>query len=152
MTDFDPAAHRMVPEQRWFEDFVVGERFVHPEPHPDLGGVRGVPDRERRYPSGALRRRILPRPRHAAPARPRLPDPDPHRARRRPVSVLVEESLVGFLEQSSRFLKPVFADDTIYPALEVTELVPGRSTGVVTLAAPCSTSAASWCWRACRNS
>nr|WP_245288032.1 MaoC family dehydratase [Bradyrhizobium sp. Ec3.3] len=46
---------------------------------------------------------------------------------------MVEESLVGFLEQSSRFLKPVYADDTIYPALEVTELVPGRSTGVVTL-------------------
>ena len=38
---------------------------------------------------------------------------------------MVEESLVGFLEQSSRFLKPVFADDTIYPALEVTELVAG---------------------------
>jgi acyl dehydratase len=46
---------------------------------------------------------------------------------------LVEQSLVGFLEQSSKFLKPVFAGDTIYPALEVTELVPGRSTGVVTL-------------------
>ena len=46
---------------------------------------------------------------------------------------MVEDSLVGFLEQSSRFLKPVFADDTIYPALEITELVPGRSTGVVTL-------------------
>ena len=27
----------------------------------------------------------------------------------------------------------MFADDTIYPALEVTELVPGRTTGVVTL-------------------
>jgi len=26
---------------------------------------------------------------------------------------MVEESLVGFLEQSSRFLKSVFADDTI---------------------------------------
>ena len=47
---------------------------------------------------------------------------------------MVEESLVGFLEQSSRFLKPVYADDTIYPALEVSELMPGRSTGVVTLA------------------
>jgi acyl dehydratase len=45
----------------------------------------------------------------------------------------VEESLVGFLEQSSRFVEPVFADDTIYPALEVTELTPGRTTGVVTL-------------------
>ena len=47
--------------------------------------------------------------------------------------IMVEESLVGFLEQSSRFLKPVYAGDTIYPALEVTELVPGRTTGVVTL-------------------
>lgn len=27
----------------------------------------------------------------------------------------------------------MFADDTIYPALEVTELVPRRTTGVVTL-------------------
>src|SRR6185437_4075388 len=46
---------------------------------------------------------------------------------------MVEDSLVGFLEQSSRFLKPVFADATIYPALEVIELAPGRSTGAVTL-------------------
>jgi hypothetical protein len=30
MTDFDPAQHRMVREQRWFEDFVLGERFVIP--------------------------------------------------------------------------------------------------------------------------
>src|SRR5207253_7096823 len=46
---------------------------------------------------------------------------------------LVEDSLVAFLERSSRFLKPVFADDTIYPALEVVELVPSRTTGTVTL-------------------
>ena len=46
---------------------------------------------------------------------------------------LVEDSLVGFLEQSSRFLKPVHAGDTLYPALEVADLAPGRSTGVVTL-------------------
>ena len=39
---------------------------------------------------------------------------------------LVEESLVGFLEQSSKFLKPVYAGDTIYPALEVTDLVPAE--------------------------
>jgi acyl dehydratase len=30
MSDFDPAEHRMVPQQRWFEDFVLGERFVIP--------------------------------------------------------------------------------------------------------------------------
>ena len=27
---FDPAAHRLVQEQRWFEDFKLGERFVLP--------------------------------------------------------------------------------------------------------------------------
>ena len=43
----------------------------------------------------------------------------------------IEESLVGFLEQSSRFLKPVFAGDTIYPALEIDELSPGKTTGVL---------------------
>ena len=30
MTEFDPTQHRMIPAQRWFEDFVVGERFVLP--------------------------------------------------------------------------------------------------------------------------
>ena len=30
MSKFDPATHRMVPEQRWFEDFQMGERFVLP--------------------------------------------------------------------------------------------------------------------------
>ena len=47
---------------------------------------------------------------------------------------LVEESLRAFLEQSSRFLAPVFAGDTLYPALEVDELTAGRTTGVVGLA------------------
>jgi acyl dehydratase len=47
---------------------------------------------------------------------------------------MVEESMKGFIEQSSRFLKPVFAGDTLYCALEVTDLVPGRTTGVITLA------------------
>jgi acyl dehydratase len=44
---------------------------------------------------------------------------------------MTEDSLVGFIEQSSRFLKPVFAGDTVYPALEIDELTPGRTTGVV---------------------
>jgi len=44
---------------------------------------------------------------------------------------MVEDSLAGFIEQSSRFLKPVYAGDTVYPALEIDELTPNRSTGVV---------------------
>jgi acyl dehydratase len=46
---------------------------------------------------------------------------------------LVEESLKGFIEQSSRFLAPVYVGDTLYSMLEVTALVPGRTTGVLEL-------------------
>jgi acyl dehydratase len=42
-------------------------------------------------------------------------------------------ALVGFIEQSSRFLKPVYAGDTVYPMLEVAQLTPQRTTGVVVL-------------------
>lgn len=45
----------------------------------------------------------------------------------------MEDSLLGFLEQSSRFLKPVFSGDTLYPELEIVELVPQRTTGVMKL-------------------
>lgn len=47
---------------------------------------------------------------------------------------LVEDSLMGFLEQSSRFLKPVYVGDTLYPELRVSEVKPQRTTGVLTLA------------------
>lgn len=46
---------------------------------------------------------------------------------------LVEDLLMGFIEQSSRFLKPVYAGDTLYPRLVVSELKPQRTTGVLTL-------------------
>jgi acyl dehydratase len=133
MPDFDPASHRMVAEQRWFEDFVVGERFVLPsrtqtsaifaafqtasgDTHPvhydvEYCRARGMPN----LLAHGFQTLI-----HTAPGAGLFP-------------FLVEDSLVGFLEQSSRFLKPVYADDTLYPALEVTELSAGRSTGVVTL-------------------
>jgi len=133
MTEFDPAQHRMVPQQRWFEDFTLGEHFVIPsrtmtsavfaafqtasgDTHPihydvEYCRARGMPN----LLAHGFQTLI-----HTAPGSGLFP-------------YMVEESLVGFLEQSSRFLKPVFADDTIYPALEVTELVPGRSTGVVAL-------------------
>lgn len=47
---------------------------------------------------------------------------------------MVEDSMKGFIEQSSRFLKPVYAGDTLYCTLEVTELTPGNTTGVIGLA------------------
>ena len=128
---FDPAAHRMVAEQRWFEDFRLGERFPLPsrtmteavflafqavsgDRHPihyDLAfcRARGLP--------GLLAHGFQTLA-ATAPGAGLFP-------------FLVEESLLGFLEQSSRFLHPVVAGDTLYPALEVDELAPNRSTGVV---------------------
>jgi acyl dehydratase len=133
MTGFDPARHRVVPEQRWFEDFALGERFVLPsrtmteavflalqaasgDNHPlhyDVAycRARGMP--------GMLAHGFQVAIQTAAGA-----GLFPH---------LVEESLKGFLEQSSRFLAPVFAGDTLYPALEVVEITPQRSTGIVGL-------------------
>lgn len=133
MTDFDPAKHRMVQQQRWFEDFSLGERFVIPsrtmteavfaafqtasgDTHPvhydvEYCRARGMPN----LLAHGFQTLI-----HTAPGAGMFP-------------FMVEESLVVFLEQSSRFLKPVYAGDTIYPALEVTELTAGRTTGVVTL-------------------
>jgi len=131
MTEFDPAQHRMVPEQRWFDDFRLGERFLLPsrtmteavflafqgasgDAHPvhydvEYCRARGMPH---------LLAHGLQTLAQTAPGAGLFP-------------YLVEESLVGFIEQSSRFLKPVFAGDTIYPALEIDELTPNRSTGVV---------------------
>ena len=133
MTTFDPATHRMVPEQRWFEDFALGERFVIPsrtmtsavfaafqtasgDTHPvhydvEYCRARGMPD----LLAHGFQTLI-----YTAPDAGLFP-------------YLVDDSLVGFLEQSSRFLKPVHAGDTLYPALEVADLASGRSTGVVTL-------------------
>ena len=46
---------------------------------------------------------------------------------------LVQDSLRAFIEQSTRFLAPVYAGDTLYPLLTVAELTPQRTTGVLTL-------------------
>jgi acyl dehydratase len=131
---FDPAQHRMVPQQRHFEDFALGERFILPsrtmteaiflafqaasgDNHPvhydaEYCRARGMPHML----AHGLQTLI-----QTAPGAGLFP-------------FLVEESLVGFLEQSSRFLKPVFAGDTLYPALEVAELTPRRTTGTLGLA------------------
>src|ERR1700712_1919738 len=131
MTDFDPAQHRMVPQQRWFEDFTLGERFVIPsrtmtsavftafqaasgDNHPvhydvEYCRARGMPHLLAHGFQALIQ---------TAPGAGLFP-------------YMVEDSLVGFIEQSSKFLKPVFAGDTLYPALEIDELSPNRSTGVV---------------------
>ena len=44
------------------------------------------------------------------------------------------EALLGFIEQSSRFLKPVHAGDTLYASLTLSDAKPQRTTGVLTFA------------------
>jgi len=47
---------------------------------------------------------------------------------------VIGDSLIAFIEQSSKFLKPVYPGDTLYPSLAVAALQPQRTTGVVTIA------------------
>src|ERR1700744_1785586 len=44
---------------------------------------------------------------------------------------VIGESLIGFIEVTAKFLKAVYPGDTLYPALEIIELVPQRTTGIV---------------------
>lgn len=48
---------------------------------------------------------------------------------------ILGENMIGFIEQSSRFLKPLISGDTVYPMLEIVDLKRQTKTGVVTLKA-----------------
>jgi len=129
---FDPVLHRMAL-QRYFDDFQLGERFVLPsrtmthalfsafqlasgDNHPvhyDVEYCRrqGAPDMI------AHGFQVLVQTAAGAGLFPHM----------------VEESLKAFLEQSSRFLAPVHAGDTLHAALEVSALAPNTRTGVLTM-------------------
>jgi len=48
---------------------------------------------------------------------------------------MIGDALMGFIDQSSKFLKGVYVGDTLYPALAITALIPQRATGIVVMAA-----------------
>lgn len=48
---------------------------------------------------------------------------------------VIGDALIGFIEVSAKFLKPVYPGDTLYPALAITELLPQRTTGIVAMRA-----------------
>ena len=48
---------------------------------------------------------------------------------------VIGEKLIGFIEVSAKFLKPVFPGDTLYPALTISELTRQRTTGIVAMRA-----------------
>ncbi|MEK7438039.1 MAG: MaoC family dehydratase [Pseudomonadota bacterium] len=134
MTAFDPRSHQLA-EQRWFEDFRVGEVFRLPsrtmsdahflafqaasgDNHPvhydrEYCRAQGMPE--------LLAHGFQVLIQTAAGA-----GLFPHQ---------VEDSLMGFIEQSSRFLKGVYAGDTLYSALEISALLPQRTSGVIVMRA-----------------
>jgi acyl dehydratase len=131
--DFDHRQHRY-PESRYFEDLVIGERFYIPsrtvtdanfaafqtvsgDNHPIHYDVEYC--RERGYP-GPLAHGLQILCFTAAGAG--------------NLAHLIGDSLIGFIEQSSKFLKPVFPGDTLYPSLAIAALTPQRTTGIVTVA------------------
>ena len=130
---FDPRQHRLTP-QRTFDDFEIGETFVIPsrtvtDAHFLAFQAASGDNHPIHYDREYCRRhghsdmlahgyQVLIQTAAGAGLFP----------------FMVEDSLMGFIEQSSRFLKPVYVGDTLYPRLVVAELKPQRTTGVLTLA------------------
>ncbi|MEJ0040901.1 MAG: MaoC family dehydratase [Rhizomicrobium sp.] len=48
---------------------------------------------------------------------------------------VIGETLIGFIEVNAKFLKGVFAGDTLYPALTIAELTRQKTTGLVAMRA-----------------
>jgi acyl dehydratase len=129
---FDPAAHRLAP-QRWFEDFAVGERYLLPSrtvTEANFAAFQAVSGDNHpiHYDAEFCRARGLPGPLahgfqvlcFTAAGAGRFPHE-------------VSDALIGFVEQSCKFLRPVFAGDTLYPALAIVELIEQRNTGVIVM-------------------
>lgn len=129
---FDPAQHRLAP-QRWFEDFTLGEVFNLPSRTMTDGifaafQAASGDNHPIHYDAEFCRR-------HGMPGM---------LAHGYQVAIqscagaglfpfMVEESLKAFLDQSTRFLAPVFVGDTLYPRLIVAELTPQNTTGVLAM-------------------
>ena len=133
-SEFDPAGHEMV-EQKSFDELAVGDTFVIPsrtigdanfaafqlasgDNHPIHYDIE--------YCRARGHQNLLAHGFHAliqtAPGAGMFPH-------------VVGDSLIGFIDQSSRFLKPLYCGDTVYPKLEITDLKRQRTTGIVTLRA-----------------
>ena len=130
--DFDPLKHQLT-ETRYFEDLVIGERFLIPsrtlgdasfsafqalslDNHPihyDIEYCKRKGHRD--LLAHGLQVSAL-----CAPGAGMVPHE-------------LHESLIGVVEQSAKFLKPVYRGDTVYPALQITELTPSKTTGVIKL-------------------
>jgi len=130
---FDPRHHQMA-EQRWFEDLRVGERFPIPsrtvtEAHFAAFQTLSADNHPIHYDVEYCRQRGLP-----APLAHGFQILCFTAAGAGAFAHVIGDALLGFIEQSAKFLKPVYAGDTLYPMLEVAALTAQRTTGVVTVA------------------
>jgi acyl dehydratase len=131
---FDRTLHR-VAEPRWFEDFALGERFSIPsrtvtEAHFSAFQTISADNHPIHYDVEYCRERG-----HRGPLAHGFQILSFTAAGASTFAHQIGDSLIAFVEQSSKFLTPVYAGDTLYPMLEIAGLTPQRSTGVVTLKA-----------------
>lgn len=129
---FDPSQHRL-SKSHYFEDLEIGQRF--PIPSRTLGDANFAAfqlasgdNHPIHYDVEYCRRKGHPNMLahgfqvaiQTAPGAGMLPH-------------VLEDSLIGLIEQSSKFLKPVYCGDTVYPALEIVAMEAGNTTGVIVL-------------------
>jgi acyl dehydratase len=131
---FERQPHRF-GEPRYFEDFAIGERFYIPsrtmtEAHFAAFQTISADNHPIHYDVEYCRERG-----HKGPLAHGFQILSFTAAGASTFAHAVGAALIAFTEQSSKFLKPVYAGDTLYPMLEISALTPQRSTGVVTLAA-----------------
>jgi acyl dehydratase len=131
---FDPALHR-VAEPRCFEDLAVGERFFIPsrtvtEAHFAAFQTLSADNHPIHYDVEYCRERG-----HKGPLAHGFQILAFTAAGASTFAHAIGDGLIAFVEQSAKFLKPVYPGDTLYPMLKITALTPQRSTGVVMLTA-----------------
>lgn len=131
---FDPTKHHLT-EQRYFDDFELGEIFRAPsrtmsdayfQVFQAASGDNHPIHYDREYCKRHGHRDILAHGYQVliqtCPGATMLPH-------------MIDESMIALIEQSSKFLGPVYSGDTVYPALTIIDLKAQRTTGVITLRA-----------------
>ena len=143
-TPFSPSAHR-VCEQRYFEDLKIGEIFrapsrtmtdAHFSAFQAISGDDHPIHYDREYCKAHGHRDLLAHGFQVLSLTAPGAGLFPH---------VVGDSLIGFVEQSARFLQPVYSGDTLYPALKIIALKPQNTTGVVILEATVHNQAGELC-------
>ena len=131
-SSFDRRQHR-IGEPRYFEDLAVGERFYIPsrtmtEAHFAAFQTISADNHPIHYDLEYCRERG-----HKGPLAHGFQILAFTAAGASTFAHQIGDALIGFVEQSSKFQKPVHPGDTLYPMLEIAALTPQRLTGVVTL-------------------